>query len=309
MSRIVIAGGTGFIGQHLQQALRAWGCEVIVLSRSPGQRPDHVGWDGRTPGAWMECLNGVQAVINLAGKSVNCRHTPANQRQIVASRVDSVRAVGQAIQQCQSPPGIWIQITSLGYYGHVEDGLCDEITPPGEGFYARTTMAWEAAFNGVRLDHTRKVTFRVGLALHPDGGILKPLITLAQLGLAGRMGTGRQGTSWIHMADLARACGFALDEPGIEGVYNVTAPRPVSQADFMRALCHALKRPMGLPMPAPLLHVGAFVLGTTPHALLEGHFCVPRRLLDAGFAFCYPALGAALADLLAERSPQWLAAS
>lgn len=300
--RIILAGGNGFLGKSLAQVLAARGCEVVVLTRQPrsqGGLAREVFWDGRQPGPWTESLDGAEAVINLAGRSVNCRYNEANRREINASRVDSVRVLGESIRRCAHPPRVWIQCSSLALYGDTGDRWCDEGAPEGQGFPAETCRLWEAAFNQSPTPGVRRVLLRIGFVLGKEGGALQTMGRLARLGLGGSAGSGRQYISWIHLADMNNIFASALDREDLSGVFNVATPEPVTNAEFMRELRRALRRPWSPPVPAWAVRMGCWLMRTEACLALTGRRCVPERLLRHGFSFRRPRLKDALGDLYA----------
>src|SRR6266850_4673038 len=229
--RIILAGGSGFLGTLLGRELAERGCEVIVLTRTPSAQQGpikEVQWDGRTLGSWAEQLNGARAVVNLTGRSVNCRFTPENRREIIESRVDSVKVIGEAIRRCNQPPDVLVQAAGQAIYGDEGESRCDETTPPGEGFLVETSLLWEKAFNESPTPSTRRVLVRIGFVLSESGGALKKLATLTRWGLGGRVGSGRQYISWIHATDMSRVFLSAIERNDIEGVFNASAPKPVT---------------------------------------------------------------------------------
>jgi uncharacterized protein len=298
--RIILAGGTGFLGKLLSKDLIERGYEVIVLTRQPGQGAGpikEIYWDGRTLGPWAEHLNGACAVVNLAGRSVNCRYTPENRREINESRVNSVKVIGEAIRASSIPPPVLVQCSSLAIYGDAGDRWCDESTPAGEGFPVETCLLWEKAFEESPTPQTRRVTLRIGLVLGKSGGALKTLAPLARLGLGGTVGSGRQYFSWIHILDMNRLFLAAIEQEQMTGVFNATGPQPVTNAEFMRELRRALHRPWSPPVPNWAVHIGSFLMGTEACLALTGHRCAPKRLHEIGFAFKFPTLREALTDL------------
>lgn len=299
--RVVLAGGSGFLGQALADDLCQNGYDVVILTRSPrrGTGPiQQVGWDGRTAGTWRECLEGAKAVVNLTGRSVNCRYTPENRREIIESRVQSVEAINRAIVACAAPPAAIVQSGSLAIYGDPGDRVCDESAPPGEGFSVDTCLLWEKAFNSLPTPHTRRVVLRIGFALGRNGGALGTLATLAKWYLGGSAGSGRQYISWLHLHDLNRMFLWGIEREDLEGVFNATAPNPVPNAEFMRTLRQTLRRPWSPPAPAWAVRIGAYVMGTEASLALTGRRCVPKRFTEKGFSFRYPDLQEALRDLL-----------
>ncbi len=298
--RVILAGGSGFLGSPLAADLLDAGFEVVVLTRKSapdGGRLRHIEWDGRTAGAWAGVLDGALAVVNLAGRNINCRFTPENVREINESRVNSVRAVAEAIRCCAQPPRVWVQAAGQAIYGERGDFACDESTPPGEGFLADTCRLWEGAFNESAAPGTRRVLLRIGLVLSADGGALPPLAAITRWCLGGRAGSGRQYISWSHAADMTRIFRFAIEHEEASGAFNACAPNAVINAEFMRELRRALRRPWSPPVPALAVRLGARLMGTEPHLALTGCRCVPTRLLEAGFSFQFPALPAALSEI------------
>jgi len=257
-----------------------------------------VPWDGRTTGPWLSELDGAAAVVNLTGRSVDCRYTSANRQAILASRLDSVRVLGQAIRACRTPPPAWVQAGSLALYGDAGDRLCDESAPVGTGFGAEVCVAWEAAFRAELTPGTRKALLRIGFALGPHGGALTPLARLARWGLGGTVGPGTQYISWLHIADLNAMWRWAIERPEIEGTYNGTGPSPCTNREFMRTLRRVLHRPWAPPTPTFAVRIGAFFMRTEASLALTGRRCLPTRLAEQGFKFQYHDLRATLTAIL-----------
>lgn len=306
-SRIVIAGGSGFLGRNLSRALVARGRQVVVLSRSPvagGPSLRWIGWDNRTVGDWWRELEGARALVNLVGKSVDCRKTPAERREILESRLSSVRVLHEALTRCQSPPPVWVQTGSAHIVGDPlpEDTLCDERSPPGKGFAPEVCVQWEAAFQQALLPGQRGVQFRISFVLGNRGGALPRMTRLVRWGLGGRLGSGRQYISWIHEEDMDRQFVQAIEDEQMQGVYVATGPNPVTNGEFMRALRRAWGRPWSPPVPAAAIRLGARVLFMTdPELALKGRRCVPTRLTrETGFQFRWPEIGPALEHLRRE---------
>jgi uncharacterized protein (TIGR01777 family) len=300
MKRIILAGGSGFVGHALAPILLAKGCEVIVLGRGAARRKDgidHQQWDGKTIGGWASALEGAEAVVNLTGKNINCRHTAENRREITRSRVDSVRALGEAITRCATPPKVFVQTSGVGYFGDTGAKVADEDAPLGSDFPAEVCRQWEGAFDALDLPATRKVVFRLGVVLGRDGGALPVLEKLTRWFLGGAVGSGRQFISWIHVADIVRMFASAIEQPELAGLFNATAPAPVTNSEFMRELRHALHRPWSPPVPAPFVRAGAWLMGSDGGLALLSSRCAPRRFLEQGFQFQFPNLRDALANL------------
>jgi uncharacterized protein (TIGR01777 family) len=300
-SKVILAGGTGFIGTALARRLRERGHEVVVLTRrQPRRRGDgvrEVPWDGRTAGSWAAELEGARAVVNLAGSTINTVHNAENRRRITESRVDSVRALGAALSACRQPPSAWLQTSAVGIYGHGERH-CTEDAPTGEGFKPEVCRLWEQAFREQCPESVRAVVLRVGVVLGRRGGAYPPLARVTKLFLGGAAGDGRQGLSWILLDDLEEIFLRAVENDAMRGVYNACAPEPVSNAEFMRALRSSLGRPWAPPAPAFLIRlVAPLVMRTDPSLVLQGQYAVPARLEAEGFRFRAPRIESALRAL------------
>ena len=298
--RIVLAGGSGFVGQLLSPFLVSKNCEVIVLTRA---EPDHGGavrnvhWNGKTVADWVEFVNGAYAMVNLTGRSINCRHTPENRREIIDSRVDSVRVLGQAIGRCAQPPQVFLQIAGVGIYGDKGERICDETTAPGDDFMTEVCQKWEAAFDSVDAPKTRKVLLRLGVVLGPNGGFLGLLGRLTRWFLGGQVGSGRQYISWIHVTDLSRMMLASIENQELTGTLNATSPNPVTNAEFMRELRRALHRPWSPPVPEFAARIGSWLMGTEASLALVSQRCAPKRFLENGFNFEFPTLRPALTNI------------
>ncbi|MER7406135.1 TIGR01777 family oxidoreductase [Streptomyces sp. NPDC000070] len=306
--KIVIPGGTGQVGTVLKRALSAAGHDVVVLSRRPRQQ-DEVHWDGATLGPWAGEIDGSDVVVNLAGRSVNCRYTPANLREMMDSRVHSARVVGEAIAAAARPPRVWLQMSTATLYAHRFDAPNDEATgvtggtePGAPGYWAYSVdiaKAWEREQEAAGTPHTRKVALRAAMVMSPDrGGVFDVLLRLARLGLGGPVAGGAQYVSWIHDQDFVRAVEFLVARDDITGPVNLAAPGPLPHRDFMRALRSAWGVPVGLPATRWMAEVGAFVLRSDTELLLKSRRVVPGRLLDEGFTFDRPDWPAAADDLV-----------
>jgi uncharacterized protein (TIGR01777 family) len=298
--RVILAGGAGFIGQSLASQLLAQNYEVVVLTRTPRARNDglrEIEWDGRQPGEWAKYLEGAEAVVNLAGKNINCPHTPENLRELSGSRVNSVRAIAAALENVKIPPRTWVQAGAIGFYGDSGSLLCDESAPSGADNLAEICRQWEGAFYSVAAPKTRKVLLRIGFVLGRDGGALPVLEKLTRWFLGGRVGSGKQFTSWIHVADLTRMFAGAIERENWSGTFNAVAPNPVTNGEFVRELRRSLHRPWSPPAPEWAVKIGSRLMKSEPSLALAGCRCVPKRLLEAGFRFQYPSLPDALKNL------------
>ena len=305
-NKIIIAGGSGFLGVSLAHHLAERGADVVILSRHEPVVSEpwrYVAWDARTLGPWCDELERAAGLVNLAGRSVNCIKTPDHCDEILRSRVEATRVLGEAVRQIDSPPPVWVQMSTAHIYGDPPSLVCDEDSALGYGLAPTVGKAWEATFRASVLPAQRGVVLRTGFVIGRNrgagGGALATLKTLARFGLGGRVGSGTQGMSWIHQSDLNRLIEHALTQTAITGIYVASSPHPVSQADFNRALRRAIRMPIGLPAPTPLVRLGAhLLLRTDPELALFGRYVVSRRLAATGFAFEYPELPAALDDLL-----------
>lgn len=298
--RIVLAGGSGFIGSALAKEFSRRGNEVVILARTPRARSDglrEIAWTGEHLGEWVQFLDGAEAVINLAGKNINCPHTPENLREITASRVNSVNAIAAAIEHVKIPPRVWVQAGAVGYYGDTGDKTCDEHSAAGDNALARICRDWEAAFDHFKPSKTRKVKLRIGFVLGVEGGALPVLASLTRLFLGGAAGNGRQYLSWIHLADLVKMFVTVVEKENYSGAFNAVAPAAVTNAEFMRELRRALHRPWSPPVPSFAVRFGAKLMGGEPSLALTSQRCFPGRFGEAGFVFQFPDLPAALRDL------------
>ena len=298
--RIVIAGGSGFIGSALVADLLALGAEPIVLTRSPQQRNDgviEVEWDGVHLGEWIQCLDRAEAVIGLAGKNINCWHTPEAVRELAESRVNTVQTIAEGIRHMTRPPGVWVQASAIGFYGNTGDAILDERSPNGAGGLAGICQEWESAFESASVPRTRKVLLRIGVVLGRDGGALPVLARLTRRFLGGQAGNGKQFVSWIHLKDLTRIFSESLRRADLTGTFNAVAPGPVTNKEFMRQLRRVLRRPWSPPVPGWAIKMGARFMGTDPSLALEGCRVLPGRFAQAKFEFDFPKLEGALKEI------------
>ena len=311
--KIVMPGGTGQVGMVLERAFTAAGHEVVVLSRGAGAGPGSsraVAWDARTLGPWAAELDGADVVVNLAGRTVNARYGARVRREIMDSRVDSTRVLGEAIAQAARPPRVWLQSSTATIYAHGFDHAHDERSgvlggdephaPAMWRFSIDVAKAWERACTDAPTPDTRKVLMRSAMVLSPDrGGVFDVLLGLVRRGLGGRAGSGRQYLSWIHHEDFTRATELLIEREDLEGPVNLAAPHPVPHAEFMRVLRDAWGIRFGLPAEQWMLELGAVAVRTETELVLKSLRVVPGRLLDAGFAFRFPDWPRAASDLVA----------
>lgn len=306
--KVVIPGGTGQLGQILKAEFERTGDSVVVLSRRPQSRTD-VYWDGRTTGDWAREIDGADVVINLAGRTVNCRYTQKNLTQMMDSRVHSTRVTGLAIGQSKNPPPLWLQMSTATIYAHRLDAPNDEHTgiiggqEKGVPAYWSSSIdiakAWERELEQADTPDTRKIAMRTAMVMAPGkGGVFHVLHNLVRAGLGGAIGGGRQFVSWIHAHDFCRAVRFVIEERNLTGAVNFTSPGPLPQMEFMRALRRAAGIPFGLPASRWMAEAGAFVLRTDTELLLKSRRVVPARLLQAGFQFQFPEWPQAALDLV-----------
>ena len=308
--KIVFAGGTGFLGR----SLAAWfqrsensgdkPHDLVVLSRNPeadirGARV--LPWNGRNLDDWARELDGADAVINLAGRSVNCRATPANRERMMNSRVDSTRVIGEAIAACSKPPPVWFNSSTATIYRHTYGAPHGELGEIGsdpsvkDQFAVEIAQAWEAALDKADVQHTRKIAMRISIIFDRQPGTIYAILSrLARLGLGGRMGDGRQFVSWMHIEDFCRAIDWLLRHQNCRGVYNLAAPHPLTNADMMQQMREHVGRKFGLPASRWMLEIGAFFMRTETELILKSRRVIPERLLDEGFVFQYSSFDKAL---------------
>jgi uncharacterized protein (TIGR01777 family) len=292
MKKVVIAGGTGFIGSYLVKRFIETGWQVLIVSRNP----KHVSWK---PVDLIESFENAELVINLAGKSINCRHTDENKKEIIDSRINTTIWIGNAILACKNPPKLWINGSACGIYkASVDQPVTEDTTEFGTDFLAEVVRQWEKAFLGFHLPTTRKVVLRTSVVLGPDGGAILPFVWLSRFWLGGKQAEGSQIFSWIHIEDYFRTLLFLAEKDTVKGVINCTSPNPVSNKEFMRSLRKTLRVPIGIPAPEFAIKIGAKILGTEPELILNSSYVIPKRLLESGFKFRFPEPEKALADLL-----------
>jgi uncharacterized protein len=290
--KIVLAGGTGFIGSYLHEKYSAAGYAVQMISRQPG----HISWEDQA--GMVQALEGAALVINLAGKQINCRFTAANKEALIQSRVSTTRAIGSAIQQCSAPPPLWLNASGAHIYGtSFTHGATEQDIANGTAFPAVMAREWEAAFFGFRLPGTRQVALRISIVLGKGGGVLQPFLRLVRLGMGGTQGSGKQLFSWIHIEDLFRITLFLAEHREIEGPVNISSPQPLSNREMMQTLRKVLHMPFGFPAPEWAIRLGGKMIGTEPELLLDSVFVLPGVLQDAGFPFRYPDLESAVKEI------------
>jgi uncharacterized protein len=309
--KIVIPGGTGQVGHLLARHFHTQGHSVTVFSRNPHPAPWRVvPWDGRTLGPWVANLEQSDVCINLAGRSVNCRYTPANRRSILDSRVLSTQILDQAITSLEHPPAVWLNASTATIYRHSLDRPMDETTgelggnepgaPDTWNFSIQVAKAWEQAFFSTPTPRTRKVALRSAMTFSPDrGGVFDLFLSLVRHGLGGTNSPGNQFVSWIHEVDFIRAIELLIAEQNFTGVVNLASPHPLPNRDFLRALRNAWGTRIGLPTAPWMMEIGTFLMRTESELILKSRQVVPGRLLSAGFQFQFPDWPLAARDLVA----------
>jgi uncharacterized protein len=293
----------------LARAFHSDGHDVVVLSRRPHIRPWRViEWDGAMLGDWQRAIDGADVIVNLAGRSVNCRYNAANRQEILQSRVESTRVIGEAIARARRPPPTWLQASTATIYAHRYDAGNDEWSgalggsesnaPSSWRFSIEVARAWERAFDDAATTATRKVTLRSAMTLSPDaGGVFATLLGLVRRGLGGTAGNGRQFISWIHYEDFVATVRWLIERHEIDGIVNIASPNPLPNAEFMRVLREAYGAPFGLPARDWMLEIGAAFMCTETELILKSRRVVPGRLLEHGFTFKFPSWADAAADL------------
>lgn len=297
--KVLIAGGSGFLGTALRKSFANDNHRVLILTRRPPKDPDEIRWDGKTANGWGHVVNEIDAVVNLTGFGLeHWPWTKGQKQKFVDSRILPGRALVSAIQKATRRPRVFVQTSGVNRYGLRGDGLADEVTPPADDFLAQLTIPWEDATKPVEELGLRRVILRNAVVLARRGGLF-PLITLApRLFLGGRFGNGKQAMPWIHLADHTRAMRFLIEDGSAQGPFNLIAPRPTSNAEFMRAVCRALRRPYWFHVPTFLLRL---VLGEMSILLTEGRYSQPKRLIELGFRFQFGTLDNAMQDLLVRK--------
>lgn len=301
MKKIVIAGGTGFLGTCIAKYYSGPDYEIRILSRKHLVDHDNIKyykWDGKSIGYWTEALEGADVLINLNGKSVDCRYTQHNQQLIYDTRLEATYVLGKAMLACQHAPKVWLNAASATIYRHSLDKAMNEQDGEiGTGFSVDVCKKWEQVFSSFHLPETRKIALRTGIVLGRHGGPLVPLRRLAKVGMGGKHGNGKQLFSWLHETDFVRIIDFLINTPHLHGTYNITSPQPVTNAVLMKSLRKCLKMPFGLPLGKKLLDFGALLIGTETELILKSRWVVPEKLCKAGFKFSFPDINTALQDL------------
>lgn len=301
MKKMVIAAGTGFLGIVLIDFFNESYQEIIVLTRGKSEHKNniqYVHWNAKSLTGWEKVLENTDVLINLAGKSVDCRYTPENKAAILSSRIESTRVLNEAVLKCKNPPKHFINSSTATIYRHSEDIQMDEYSGEiGDDFSMNVAKSWEKAFYDVETDKTLKTAVRTSIVLEKNGGAFIPLKRLTQLGFGGKNGNGNQFVSWIHELDFARAISFIIDKK-MTGNINVVSPNPKRNVDFMRELRKAVGIPFGIPISENMLKIGAKIIQTEPELVLKSRNVIPKRLTENGFTFEYHNLEKAFKNLL-----------
>ena len=301
-SKIIIPGGAGFIGKYVAHFFHKKEYQVIILTRGKARIENgitYLNWDGKSFGNWIKELEGAEMVLNLAGRSVDCRYNESNKKEILDSRIDSTKIIGKAIANCITPPKIWANMSTATIYEHTlerkandeKDGII------GDDFSMNVAKIWEKTFNDFPLFATRKIAMRTSIVLGKEGGALTHLAPLVKFGLGGKNGSGKQFVSWIHVEDLARIIQWFMENKNAAGIYNCTSPTPIRNEFFMKKIRAAFGIPFGLPAPKWMIEIGTFLLRSESELVLKSRKVVPAKLLEEGFMFNFEKLDKVLKNI------------
>ncbi len=301
MKKIIIAGGTGFLGNILVKHFKDTYDNIIILTRQKKKTINNVhfiNWDAKTLSGWESCLENADALINLTGKSVDCRYTEANKRLIYNSRIESTKTLNEAVSICTNPPKVWLNSSTATIYRHSTDKQMDEYTGEiGNDFSMNIAKSWEKEFFSGHKSLTRKVALRTSIVLGKNGGAFIPLKSLAKIGFGGKQGNGSQFVSWIHEKDFASAVEFIINNK-IENVINVVSPNPIQNKEFMKIIREILKVPIGIPINKTMLKIGSRIIKTETELVLKSRNVIPKKLIQSGFTFKYSTLEKAIAKII-----------
>ncbi len=298
MKTIIIAGGTGFLGQVLENHFSKNGYSIKILTRNP-TKENHIYWDATSLGKWSDSLENTEALINLTGKSVDCRYTTKNKKLIYDSRIDSTTILGKAIQQSKNPPKLWMNASTATIYRYSLDIEMTETNGEiGDDFSMNIAKSWEHAFTKIETPTTRKILLRTSIVLGKKGGAFIPLKTLTKLGMGGKQGSGKQKVSFIHELDFVRAVEFLIENKKLNGTFNITVPKPTKNDIMMKIFRKEVGIPFGIPQPEWILKIGAKIIRTEPELVLKSRNVIPERLLIEGFKFNYPTIEKTIKNLI-----------
>jgi uncharacterized protein len=293
VKKVVIAGGTGFVGQYLEGKFSGSGFEVKIISR----REPHITWENRNE--IIQALDGSDLLINLAGKSVNCRYNDSNKKEILKSRTETTEILGKALEECVNPPRLWINSSTATIYRHSEDKpMTEDEGEIGTGFSVEVAKEWEKSFFSFDLPDTRQAALRIAIVLGSEGGVMTPYKNLVKFGLGGVQGPGTQMFSWIHIEDLYRVILFIKEQEQLSGIFNCSSPVPITNRELMAALRDKMNKKVGLPSAKWTLELGAVFIRTETELILKSRWVLPEKLIDEGFSFKYPTIQEALEDIL-----------
>jgi uncharacterized protein len=301
MKKLIIAGGSGFLGQELIKHFGIIFDEIVVLTRNKNVsygKIKYLQWDAKTLGIWCDEFEGATAVINLCGKSVDCRYTEKNKAEIFASRLDSTKIIGEAIQQCTTPPALWINGASATIYKASDNIPMTEVGGKiGTGFSIEVCKAWEKVFDSFELSHTRKVNMRISMVIGKTGGVYPALMNVIKKGLGGTMGKGTQQVSWVHIADFCEMVEWFIRDNNTKGIYNCVAPTPIQNKPMMVLLREKANIKIGLPATSWMLEIGSFFLRTETELILKSRYSYPEKALNEGFKFQFNTFKECLSSL------------
>ncbi|WP_303318183.1 TIGR01777 family oxidoreductase [Flavivirga abyssicola] len=298
MKTIIIAGGSGFLGQILEDYFTKKEYLVKILTRYPKRKND-IYWNAKDLGEWAKELEKTECLINLTGKSVDCRYTEKNKKLIYNSRINPTHLLGLAINHCENPPKIWMNSSTATIYKHsLDEEMTEEHGEIGDDFSMNIAKSWEQAFNTITTPKTRKIILRTSIVLGKNGGALIPLKKITKLGLGGKQGNGNQKVSWIHQLDFAKIIEFLIHHKNLSGIFNLCVPKPTNNNTLMKSLRKVLPPHFGIPHSKPFLEFGAKIIGTETELVLKSRNVIPKRLLYNGYSFKYTNIESALFDLL-----------
>ena len=302
MRKLILAGGSGFLGKALSDYFLSSYNEIVVLTRTAKTTQGNirdVQWDDINQGEWIHELEGTEAIINLSGRSINCRFNETNKKEILESRVQSTQAIGEAIQKLNLPPKVWINFSAAAVYQNAVGGSHDESSQSeGSGFMFEVCKQWEQTVNSFQFPQTRQIILRISMVLGKNGGVVPTLLPLVKVGLGGAAGSGKQMVSWIHEKDVCRLTEWLINNKEANGVYHAASQNPVTNSEMMKAFRKACKMPIGFPAPTPAVKLGALLMGTEASLVLDSVNIIPRKSLSGGFVFEFPEIEEALSNLI-----------